>query len=193
MKKNLLKHYFENSAGVIKSLADEEEKIELIIKNIRNCISRNKKILIAGNGGSSSDADHFAGELVCTYKNKSRKSIPAISLSSNSAIITAWSNDFSFSTVYERQLSSIGAKGDLLMLLSTSGGNKRKNQSINLLNVASKAKKMGIKTISLLGNNGGELKKLSDISLIIKSNQTCHIQEAHIAILHYICEDMENL
>ena len=121
MKKNLLKHYFENSAGVIKSLADEEEKIELIIKNIRNCISRNKKILIAGNGGSSSDADHFAGELVCTYKNKSRKSIPAISLSSNSAIITAWSNDFSFSTLYERQVSSIGSKGDLLIYYQQAG------------------------------------------------------------------------
>ena len=193
MKKNLFKYYFENSAGIIRSLIDEEKKIELIIKNIINCISKNKKILIAGNGGSSSDADHFAGELVCTYKNRSRKSLSAISLSSNSAIITAWSNDFSFSTVYERQLSSIGTKGDLLLLLSTSGGNKKNNQSINLINAATKAKKMGIKVISLLGNDGGELKKISDISLIVKSNQTSHIQEAHIAILHYLCEELELL
>jgi len=193
MKKNLLKYYFENSAGVIRSLIDEEKKINHIIKNIRNCYNKKKKILIVGNGGSSSDADHFAGELVCTYKNRSRKSLSAISLSSNSAIITAWSNDFSFSTVYERQLSSIGTKGDLLLLLSTSGGNKKNNQSINLINAATKAKKMGIKVISLLGNNGGELKKISDISLIVKSNKTSHIQEAHITILHYICEGMENL
>ena len=192
MKKNLLKYYFENSAGVIRSLIDEEKKINYIIKNIRNCYNKKKKILIVGNGGSSSDADHFAGELVCTYKNRSRKSLSAISLSSNSAITTAWSNDFSFSTVYERQLSSIGTRGDLLLLLSTSGGNKKNNQSINLINAAIKAKKMGIKVISLLGNDGGELKKISDISLIVKSNQTSHIQEAHIAILHYICEDLDN-
>ena len=193
MKKNLLKYDLENRAGVIRSLIDEEKKIELISKNIRNCYNKKKKVLIAGNGGSSSDADHFAGELVCTYKNRSRKSLSAISLSSNSAITTAWSNDFSFSTVYERQLSSIGTRGDLLLLLSTSGGNKKNNQSINLINAATKARKMGIKVISLLGNDGGELKKNSDISLIVKSNQTSHIQEAHITILHYICEGMENL
>ena len=193
MKKNLLKYYFENSANVIKNLVDEEEKINLIIKNIRNCYNKKKKILIAGNGGSSSDADHFAGELVCTYKKRSRKSISAISLSSNSAIITAWANDFSFSTVYERQIESIGCKGDLLFLLSTSGGDIKKKQSINLINAAIQAKKMGIKVISLIGNNGGELKKVSDISLIIKSNLTSHIQEAHISILHYLCEELESI
>ena len=191
MKKNLLKYYFESSAKIIKSLADEDQKIKLIVKNIKSCIDKNKKILIAGNGGSSTDADHFAGELVCTYKNRSRKSIPAISLSCNSAIVTAWANDFSFSTVYERQVSSIGVRGDLLILLSTSGGNKKKRQSINLINAAIKAKKMGIKVISLIGNDGGELKKISDISIIVKSNLTSHIQEAHIAILHYLCEELE--
>lgn len=191
MKKKLLKYYFESSAKIIKSLADEDQKIKLIVKNIKSCINKNKKILIAGNGGSSTDADHFAGELVCTYKNRSRKSIPAISLSCNSAIVTAWANDFSFSTVYERQVSSIGVKGDLLILLSTSGGNKKKGQSINLINAAIKAKKMGIKVISLIGNDGGELKKISDISIIVKSNLTSHIQEAHITILHYLCEELE--
>ena len=188
---SIKKNYFNDSANVIKSLLLQEKKLTLIIKTIKKCINSNKKILVAGNGGSSSDADHFVGELVCTYKNRSRKSMPAISLSCNSAIVTAWSNDFSFSTVYERQLSSIGTKGDLLILLSTSGGNKKKNQSINLINAATKAKKMGIKTISLLGNNGGELKKVSDISLIVKSNLTSHIQEAHIAILHYLCEELD--
>lgn len=190
---NFYKNYFEDSANVIKSLTKEEKKIKLILKNIKNSINNNKKIIVAGNGGSSSDADHFVGELVCTYKNKLRKSIPAISLSSNSAIITAWSNDFNFSTVYERQLSSLGTKGDILILLSTSGGNKKKNQSINLINAAIKAKKIGIKTISLLGNKGGDLKKVSDISLIIDSNKTSHIQEAHISILHYMCEELELL
>tara|TARA_A100001015_G_scaffold281039_1_gene343879 strand:- start:1132 stop:1701 length:570 start_codon:yes stop_codon:yes gene_type:complete len=188
---NINKNYFEDSARVIKSLLSHEKKIISIIKTIKDCIAKNKKILVAGNGGSSSDADHFVGELVCTYKNRNRSSVPAISLTSNSAIITAWANDFDFSTVFERQLSSLGIKGDLLILLSTSGGNKKKNQSINLINVAHRAKKMGIKTISLLGNKGGDLKKISDISLIIDSNKTSHIQEAHITILHYLCEHLE--
>ena len=188
---NINKNYFEDSARVIKSLLLHEKKIISIIKTIKDCIDKNKKILVAGNGGSSSDADHFVGELVCTYKNRNRSSVPAISLTSNSAIITAWANDFDFSTVFERQLSSLGIKGDLLILLSTSGGNKKKNQSINLINVAHRAKKMGIKTISLLGNKGGDLKQVSDISLIIDSNKTSHIQEAHITILHYLCEHLE--
>lgn len=189
---NINRNYFENSANVIKSLILQEKKIISIIKTIKDCINRNKKILVAGNGGSSSDADHFVGELVCTYKNKLRKSIPAISLSNNSAIITAWANDFNFSTVYERQLSSLGKIGDILILLSTSGGNKKKDQSINLIKVATRAKKMGIKTISLLGNKGGDLIKVSDVSLIIDSNKTSHIQEAHITLLHFICEGLEN-
>ena len=140
MKKKFIKNYFERSGNLIKSLADDKKDIEKIIKCIKNCIKKNNKILIAGNGGSSSDADHFAGELVCTYKNKKRKSIPAISLSTNSAIITAWSNDFDFSTVHERQISSIGKKGDLLVLLSTSGGNKKK-KSIDKFNPCSKQSK----------------------------------------------------
>ena len=79
-----------------------------------------------------------------------------------------------------------------MFLLSTSGGNIKNNQSINLINAAKTAKKMGIKVISLLGKKGGELKKISDNSIVIKSNITSHIQEAHIAILHYICENLEN-
>ena len=156
--------YFEESANIIRSISKQVNKLNLISTTIKNCINKKNKILVAGNGGSSSDADHFVGELLCTYKSKSRKSIPAISLSSNAAVITAWSNDFSFSTVFSRQISSLGKKGDLLIALSTSGGNKKKNHSVNLIEAAIKAKKKGIKVISLLGNNGGDLIKFSDIA-----------------------------
>ena len=128
---------------------------------------------------------------MCTYKKKSRKSIFATSLSSNSAILTAWSNDFDFSTVYERQLSSIGKRGDLLILLSTSGANIKDNQSINLIKAAHIAKKLGIKVVSIVGNKGGDLKKISNLTLIINSNQTSHIQEAQISVLHCICEYLD--
>ena len=164
---NLLRNYFKNSAHIINSLIDEEKKIKLIIKNIKQCIGRKKKIIVAGNGGSSSDADHFVGELVCTYKNRSRKSMPAISLSCNSAIVTAWSNDFSFSTVYERQLSSIGTKGDLLILLSTSGGNKKKNISTNLVMAIDYAKKINSNIFGIIGKQDGYAKKSSNKVIVI--------------------------
>ena len=191
MKKISLKNYFDESSKVIKDLSNEKNEIEKIVQIIKNCIKNNKKIIVAGNGGSSSDADHFVGELVCTYKKKSRKSIFATSLSSNSAILTAWSNDFDFSTVYERQLSSIGKRGDLLILLSTSGANIKDNQSINLIKAAHIAKKLGIKVVSIVGNKGGDLKKISNLTLIINSNQTSHIQEAQISVLHCICEYLD--
>ena len=191
MNNKLLNEYFENSGNVIKSLQKEKKLIDKFAKEIINSISNNKKLLVAGNGGSSSDADHFVGELVCTYKNTKRKGFPAISISSNSASITAWANDFNYETAFARQISSLGKKGDILLLLSTSGGNIKNNQSINLINAAKQAKKMDIKVLSLLGKGGGELKKISNHSIVIKSSATSHIQEAHIAILHYICETME--
>ncbi len=192
MKNELLKNYFQSSGDLIFNLQYESESINKIINSVKRCFSKKNKLIVAGNGGSSSDADHFVGELTCTYKSRKRKGYPAISIANNSASITAWANDFEFSTAYSRQLSSIGKKGDILFLLSTSGGNIKNNQSINLINAAKTAKKMGIKVISLLGKKGGELKKISDNSIVIKSNITSHIQEAHIAILHYICENLEN-
>ena len=191
MNNKVINEYFERSGILIKSLQKEQKQIDKFAKEIKNTISKKKKLLVAGNGGSSSDADHFVGELVCTYKNRKRKGFQAISLSSNSASITAWANDFGYDTAFSRQVSSLGEKGDILLLLSTSGGNFKNNQSMNLVNAANQAKKMGIKVISLLGKDGGELKKISNQSIIIKSSITSHIQEAHIAILHYICETME--
>jgi D-sedoheptulose 7-phosphate isomerase len=191
MDNKVLNEYFKRSGILIKSLQKEQKQIDKFAKEIKNTILNKKKLLVAGNGGSSSDADHFVGELVCTYKNRERKGFQAISLSSNSASITAWANDFGYDTVFSRQVSSLGKKGDILLLLSTSGGNIKNNQSMNLVNAAKQAKKMGVRVISLLGKDGGELKKISNKSIIIKSSITSHIQEAHIAILHYICETME--
>ena len=113
----------------------------------------------------------------------------ALSLGDNVAAYSAWGNDFKFQTYLERQVESIGRKGDILFILSTGGGDIKTKQSINLINAAKKAKKNGLKVISLLGKTGGILanKKYSDKFYVVKSNKTSVIQECHISIIHYIC------
>ena len=129
--------------------------------------------------------------MTCTYRNPKRRPFNAISLSSNSAAVTAWANDFGFDSYFERQLDAYAKKGDILFLLSTGGGNIKKGYSMNLVRAAKLALKKKIKLYSLVGKTGGELHKISNISIKIDSFTTSHIQEAHIAIIHYICETLE--
>ena len=183
----IIDNYFDKSSNVIKNLYTHKKKIVQIINKIYQCNKNKKKILIAGNGGSCADAEHFAGELVCTFINRKRKAISAIPLSTHSAAITAWSNDFDFNSYYKRQVEANGQKGDILFLLSTSGGNLANKASINLVNAAKEASKRGLFVISLVGKTGGILKKISNIYINILDSNTSFIQEAHMSILHCIC------
>tara|TARA_Y100000031_G_C8172217_1_gene362344 strand:+ start:258 stop:830 length:573 start_codon:yes stop_codon:yes gene_type:complete len=158
------------------------ESINVSAKNIINRIQENKKILICGNGGSASDAQHFAAELVVRYKND-RKSLPAISLVADTSIITACSNDYNFSDIFSRQISSLGSKGDILVAISTSGN------SLNVNNAIISANNKGMDVICLTGNDGGKIAKLGIGEIIIvPSKNTARIQESHIMILHIFCE-----
>ena len=183
----IIDNYFDKSSNVIKNLYTHKKKIVQIINKIYQCNKNKKKILIAGNGGSCADAEHFAGELVCTFINRKRKAISAIPLSTHSAAITAWSNDFDFNSYYKRQVEANGQKGDILFLLSTSGGDLANKASINLVNAAKEASKRGLFVISLVGKTGGILKKISNIYINILDSNTSFIQEAHMSILHCIC------
>ena len=136
--------------------------------------------------GSFADSAHFVGELTATYVKK-RKALPFFLLNSNIASVSAWSNDFNFEDYATRELSGYAKKNDVLIILSTSGGNYKKKQSINLIKLAKFAKKNKIFLISLLGKGGGEILKFSDISIVIKSTNTATIQEMHKIILHSIC------
>jgi len=185
--KNIIASHFKKSSNLISKLKSNQKKISEIVDLIINCSNRGHKILVAGNGGSSADADHFTGELVCTFDNRNRPGISAISLSNNSAAVTAWSNDFNYETYFKRQVQAIGKRGDIIILLSTSGGVKKTKQSMNLVHAAELAKRKGIKVISFSGKSGGVLKKISDLNIHIKSNNTAHIQEAQMSILHCIC------
>ena len=185
--KKFVSKYFHETSEAIRNLESHSTSISLIINEILNCNKNNKKVLIAGNGGSCADAEHFAGELICTFMERKRPGISAIPISSHPAALTAWSNDFGFESYIERQIISNGKEGDILFLLSTGGGSLKNKTSLNLVFAAKKAKEKKLKVISLVGKDGGELKKISDLSIHVKNNNTSIIQEAHMSILHCIC------
>ena len=184
--KDSIDNYFSESANVISSLSSELKSIKDIAIAIHENNLIGGKLLIAGNGGSCADAEHFAGEMQCTFKDRNRSAIAAISLSNNSAI-TAWTNDFEFNSYFKRQVEALGRKNDILFLITTGGGNRENGASMNLVYAAEKAKEIGLKVFTLSGKGGGILKDLSDICITIKSDETSNIQEGHIAVIHSIC------
>lgn len=183
----IIDKYFNESSRVIDSLNKDQAIIELMARKIFELKKTDNKIMIGGNGGSCADAEHFAGELVCTFKDPKRRGVSGISLTNNSSAITAWSNDFGFNTFFARQVESLGNTGDILFLISTGGGNKENGASMNLVLAAEKAKEMGIQIFSISGKGGGILKDFSDLSVVVDSDVTSNIQEAHIVIIHMIC------
>ena len=187
-----IKDYFEISSRNIYQLQKHEKEIDKICKAIINCKRNENKILVCGNGGSCSDAEHFVGELQCTYKSKNRKPISAFSLASHPAALTAWSNDFGYLTYFKRQVQAHGKKDYILFLISTSGGDEKTGASMSLAEAAREGKKKGMKIISLLGKTGGVLKDISDDVILVENNVTSFIQEAHISILHCICEIIDD-
>lgn len=180
----MIKPIIDESIKVKESVYELTDDIQKTADSIINCYENKGKILICGNGGSAADAQHMAGELVGRFKLE-RKPLACIALTTNTSIITAWSNDYDFDSVFERQVEALGNKDDILIGISTSGNSK------NIINAMKKAKEMNMKTVSLLGNKGGEIKKLADVSVIVKSNNTPRIQEAHIMIIHILCELVE--
>lgn len=141
-------------------------------------------VLVAGNGGSAGEAQHFAAEIVGRYK-KERKGYPAIALTVDTSALTAIANDYSYDFVFERQLQALGKEGDVFVALSTSGNSQ------NLIRVLSYAKEAGIKTISLLGKGGGRALGLADVEIIIPSDDTPTIQELHLTIVHALCAHID--
>lgn len=142
--------------------------------------------LICGNGGSASDAMHITGELVGRFL-KERRALRAICLSSNPAVLTAWSNDYSFETVFSRQVEAYGQAGGVLLGLSTSGN------SANVIRAFEVAREMGMTTIGLTGRGGGKIAAISDVLLDVPADSTPIIQQVHICYYHYLCERIEQI
>ena len=163
---------------------DEISMISKISSLVINTIKSGGCIFWCGNGGSASDSQHLAAELIGRFKNN-REPYKSISLTADSSVITCISNDFGYENLFSRQLEGVGNKGDLVITLSTSGN------SINLKNLLEKAKEKGINSVAILGKGGGLIKDLADYTLIINSNNTARIQEVHILIGHIICQIVE--
>lgn len=178
---SILKEDIDLKNKVVKELPG---KIEEAAKALVEALKNGKKALIFGNGGSAADSQHMACELVARYK-KERKALPAIALSTNTSNLTAISNDYSFDVVFSRQIEALGERGDVAFGISTSGNSR------NVLKGLEAAKSKGLKTIGLLGSDGGSIKNMADISIIVPAKSTPRIQEAHITIEHIICELVE--
>ena len=179
--KKIIKKHLEDHINLIKENSDSINSCVLKISNkIKTTFKDKKTVFLAGNGGSAADCIHITGELVGRYK-KNRKPYNAISLTADTSVITCIANDFGYEKIFDRQLEAIGKKGDLLIAFSTSGESK------NIENLLKKSKKMGIYSISLLGNNGGRCKIISDYSYVVPSTSTANIQEVHHLIGHIFC------
>ena len=139
------------------------------------------KILLCGNGGSAADAQHIAAELVGRYEQQ-RRAFPAISLTTDTSALTALSNDYGYEEVFARQVEALASAGDVLIAISTSG------KSPNVVKAALKAKGMGCKTIALTGCSGEPLASQCDLAVVVPSERTSRVQEAHITIGHLWCE-----
>ncbi|MEE9504255.1 MAG: D-sedoheptulose 7-phosphate isomerase [Thermodesulfobacteriota bacterium] len=152
-----------------------------LAEHLSKAFTNNKKLLICGNGGSAADAQHLAAEFVNRFQLE-RKPLPALALTTDTSIITSVANDYSYDEVFSKQINALGVQGDILLAISTSG------RSENVLSAIRTAKKKGLYTVGFIGGDGGEMWRLVDLALIVKSDQTPRVQETHILAGHLICE-----
>jgi D-sedoheptulose 7-phosphate isomerase len=171
----------EHLAAIQSLLKDKLANIEAAGEVICEALSRGNKILLCGNGGSAADAQHIAAELVGRYENV-RKAFPAIALTTDTSALTALSNDFGFDEVFARQVQGLASEGDVLIAISTSG------KSPNVLKGAEAARQMGCRTIALTGAAAEPLASACDVAVVVPSQRTSRVQEAHITIGHLWCE-----
>jgi D-sedoheptulose 7-phosphate isomerase len=204
------KKFIENYFGANEKLRSLQDNFEEAVISLVNCYECGGKLLICGNGGSSADADHIVGELMKGFEQsrplseevlrnfenvlgedginigkKLQRSLPAISLTAHSALLTAISNDIGFDYVFAQQVIGYGRKGDVLMLLSTSGNSQ------NIINACIAAKATGIKTMGITGESGGKIKEFCDILLRIPEKNTAKVQEWTIQLYHLLCGVLE--
>ena len=177
------------SIEVKKKLLSKElcKEIEIAGHIITAHLIGGRRLFVCGNGGSAADSQHIAAEFTIRYlPNSKRPALPVIALTTDTSAITACGNDFGYERIFSQQLQAIGEKGDVVLLISTSGN------SNNIIYTANKARELGMTTIGLLGGDGGKLKELCNVSVVVPSNSTARIQESHIMIGHIFCQLVED-
>jgi D-sedoheptulose 7-phosphate isomerase len=168
----------------LQSLVELDPEVAKAADLIEQCLRAGRKLLVCGNGGSAADASHFATEFVVRFM-KDRPAYPAICLAGDGGLLTAAGNDYGFDEIFARQVAAFGAPGDVLICLTTSGKSK------NVKRALEEAKTRQLKTITFLGRDGGSTIGMADVELLVRSDSTARIQEAHQLLLHVLCEIAE--
>lgn len=173
--------------GVQKTLGDTVfiEALDTATAILLSALTHGKKVLIAGNGGSAAEAQHFAAEIVGRYMRE-RRGYPAVALTTDTSIITAVANDYAFDAIFSRQVEALGDAGDVLVCLSTSGN------STNLIRAIEVAKMKGLHTVSFIGKGGGKMKGMAETDVIVPLDETPRIQEIHLAAIHSVCSVLDS-
>lgn len=187
MTVRMIKNRIEQSIEVKKKLLEDERlisNIAIAADKMSQSIEYGGKIILCGNGGSASDAMHFAGELVGRFQRE-RKSWPAIVLNSDPVAMSSIANDYDYNEVFSRQMAAFAHEEDIFMGISTSGNSE------NVIRAVNAAKEKGTFTVGLLGYDGGRMVSLVDLPIVVPDNVTARVQETHIVIIHILCELIE--
>lgn len=181
MKESIVSILRESADLKLRFAKESAQDVEEAAAILQKAFKSGSKLLVFGNGGSASDSQHIAAELVNKYALK-RKALPAIALTTDGSILTSVSNDGSFENVFSRQIEALGKKGDVALALSTGG------KSPNVIKALKTAKSMELKTIALVGSDKSKVTRVVDCCISVPSKSTPRIQELHITIAHIICE-----
>jgi D-sedoheptulose 7-phosphate isomerase len=185
--KEIIEKALSDSIKVKESFIRENaSSLILLAEKIASAFTGDRKLMLCGNGGSAADAQHLAAEFVNRFLLE-RPPLPALALTTDTSIITAVGNDYSFDEIFSKQIKALGLEGDILLAISTSGNSK------NVLLAARDARARGIYVAGLMGGDGGELKGLVDLALVVKSDVTARIQESHILAGHIICQLVDHI
>jgi len=168
-----------------RAAAELAEPVARYVALVREALAAGRTIFFAGNGGSAAHAQHIATEYVVRYRPVARRAAPALALSTDSSLLTAAANDLGFEQIFARQIEAHGRRGDVLVLVSTSG------RSPNLLRAAEAARAAGLKTVALLAAGGGPLAALVDVAVVVPTDETATAQELQLAVDHYVCSQVE--
>jgi D-sedoheptulose 7-phosphate isomerase len=183
----IIEKVLRESGRVVEDFVKENARdLVFVAEKISSVFTSDRKLMICGNGGSAADAQHIAAEFVNRFMLE-RPPLPAIALTTDTSIITSIGNDYSFDEIFSKQVKAIGMEGDMLLAISTSGN------SGNVITAAKAARGLGIYTVALTGRDGGRLSPLVDMSLVVKSNTTPRIQEAHCFALHILCQLVDHI
>jgi D-sedoheptulose 7-phosphate isomerase len=174
----------DEALDVLQSLKDLEDAVNVAAEWCVETLAGSRKILVCGNGGSAAQAQHLVSELVGRYAGD-RRGLPAIALAADVSVLTSLANDFGFEQVFARQIAALGASGDLLVVLSTSGN------SPNVLAALHAAKRLGMRSVALLGSDGGRAREFAGCALVVRHPKTARTQEAHQVLIHCLMDRVE--